>query len=132
MTGRVAGSGNALSKATLSVALIGCWTWGAGLAVRRVARLAPAGEVMGIDLSTRMLELARAKSADEGIDNVSFVRGDAQVFPFEPDGFDIAMSSFGTMFFNDPSPLTRTSAADYARGRRSRCLPGGRFRRTTG
>ena len=28
--------------------------------------------------------------------------GDAQVFPFERDVFDIAVSSFGTMFFNDP------------------------------
>ena len=62
----------------------------------------PEGDLMGIDLSTRMLELARGKSADEGLDNVTFVRGDAQVFPFEPDVLDIAMSSFGTMFFNDP------------------------------
>ena len=57
---------------------------------------------MGIDLSTRMLELARSRSADEGFDNVTFVRGDAQVFPFEPEAFDIVISSFGTMFFNDP------------------------------
>ena len=57
---------------------------------------------LGIDLSTRMLELARKRSADEGLDNVTFVRGDAQVFPFEPEAFDVAMSSFGTMFFNDP------------------------------
>ena len=60
------------------------------------------GEVTGIDLSTRMLELARERSAAEGLDNVTFVRGDAQVFPFEPEAFDVAMSSFGTMFFNDP------------------------------
>ena len=78
---------------------VGCGTGGP---TRHVARLAPEGDVMGIDLSTRMLELARSRSADEGLDNVTFVRGDAQVFPFEPDVFDIAMSSFGTMFFNDP------------------------------
>ena len=78
---------------------VGCGTGGP---TRHVARLAAEGDVMGIDLSTRMLELARSRSADEGLDNVTFVRGDAQVFPFEPDVFDIAMSSFGTMFFNDP------------------------------
>jgi SAM-dependent methyltransferase len=78
---------------------VGCGTGGP---TRHVARLAAGGDVMGIDLSTRMLELARSRSADEGLDNVTFVRGDAQVFPFEPDVFDIAMSSFGTMFFNDP------------------------------
>ena len=78
---------------------VGCGTGGP---TRDVARAAVDGEVVGIDLSTRMLDLARKKSADEGLDNVSFVRGDAQVFPFEPEAFDVAMSSFGAMFFNDP------------------------------
>ena len=78
---------------------VGCGTGGPTL---HVARLAPEGDVMGIDLSTRMLELARSRSAAEGLDNVTFVRGDAQVFPFEPEAFDIVISSFGTMFFNDP------------------------------
>jgi SAM-dependent methyltransferase len=78
---------------------VGCGTGGP---TRHVARLASEGDVMGIDLSARMLELARRRSADEGLDNVRFVQGDAQVFPFEPDAFDTAMSSFGSMFFNDP------------------------------
>jgi SAM-dependent methyltransferase len=78
---------------------VGCGTGGP---TRDVARVASDGEVTGIDLSTRMLELARKRSADEGLDNVTFVRGDAQVFPFEPEALDVAMSSFGTMFFNDP------------------------------
>ena len=79
---------------------VGCGTG------RPDARRRPLGhrrvEVTGIDLSTRMLELARERSAAEGLDNVTFVRGDAQVFPFEPAAFDVAMSSFGSMFFNDP------------------------------
>ena len=78
---------------------LGCGTGGP---TRDVARSAYEGEVTGVDLSTRMLELARTRSAAEGLDNVTFVRGDAQVFPFEPEAFDVAMSSFGTMFFNDP------------------------------
>ena len=78
---------------------VGCGTGGP---TRDVARSACEGEVTGIDLSTRMLELARQRSAAEGLDNVTFVRGDAQVFPFESEAFDVAMSSFGTMFFNDP------------------------------
>ena len=69
---------------------------------RDIAHVATDGEVTGIDLSTRMLELARERSADEGLDNVTFVRGDAQVFPFEREALDVAMSSFGSMFFNDP------------------------------
>ena len=78
---------------------VGCGTGGP---TRDIARVATDGEVTGIDLSTRMLELARRRSADEGLDNVTFVRGDAQVFPFEPHVLDVVMSSFGMMFFNDP------------------------------
>ena len=78
---------------------VGC---GTGRPTRDVARIASDGQVTGIDLSTRMLELARKRSADEGLYNVTFVRGDAQVFPFEPEALDVAMSCFGTMFFNDP------------------------------
>jgi SAM-dependent methyltransferase len=78
---------------------VGCGTGGP---TRAVARVASAGEVTGIDLSSRMLDLARRRSADEGLANVSFVRGDAQVFPFAPEGFDVVMSCFGAMFFNDP------------------------------
>jgi SAM-dependent methyltransferase len=78
---------------------VGC---GTGRPTRDVARLAPEGEVTGLDLSTRMLELARQRSVEEGLDNITFVRGDAQVFPFDPAAFDMAMSCFGAMFFNDP------------------------------
>jgi SAM-dependent methyltransferase len=78
---------------------VGCGTGGP---TRDLARVAASGEVTGIDLSTRMLELARQRSADEGLDNVTFVRGDAQVFAFERAEIDVAMSSFGSMFFSDP------------------------------
>jgi SAM-dependent methyltransferase len=78
---------------------VGC---GTGAPTRDLARIASEGEVTGIDLSTRMLELARKRSAVEGLNNVTFERGDAQVFSFEPEAVDVAMSCFGTMFFNDP------------------------------
>jgi SAM-dependent methyltransferase len=68
---------------------IGC---GAGQTTRDAGRLAHAGHVLGVD--TRTVERA------EG--NVAFVRSDAQVHPFAPDSFDVAISRFGTMFFADP------------------------------
>ena len=37
----------------------------------------------------------------EGLPNVTFVHGDAQVHPFPPAHFDVAISRFGTMFFGD-------------------------------
>ena len=62
----------------------------------KAARRWGTGPVLGIDLSARMLELARARCAAEGLNNVTYERGNAQVFPFEPAVFDVAMSSFGT------------------------------------
>lgn len=77
---------------------IGC---GTGHSTRDVARLARDGSALGVDLSSRMLALARERSAADGLTNVQFVQADAQVHPFEPDAFDIVISSFGAMFFAD-------------------------------
>ncbi len=77
---------------------VGC---GAGRSTLDAARLAPAGHALGVDLSARMLERARERSAAGRITNVRFVQADAQVHPFD-DTFDVAISSFGAMFFADP------------------------------
>ena len=77
---------------------VGC---GTGKASRQAARIAAQGSVVGIDLSARMLQLARKRAAEEALANVDFVQGDAQVFPFEAGAFDVAISSFGGMFFED-------------------------------
>ncbi|TRO59836.1 MULTISPECIES: class I SAM-dependent methyltransferase [unclassified Streptomyces] len=70
----------------------------------RLARLAAGrgARALGVDLSVPMLERARASATEEGLDNVSFVQGDAQVYPFPEAGFDVALSRFGVMFFADP------------------------------
>jgi SAM-dependent methyltransferase len=95
---------------------IGC---GTGHSSRDVARLASSGSVLGIDLSSRMLALARERSAADGLTNAEFLQADAQVHPFEPEAFDIAISSFGVMFFAD---------RDAAFGNIGRALgPGGRL-----
>jgi len=78
---------------------LGC---GTGKVTRAAARRASSGSVLGIDLSSRMLDHARCQSEQEGLTNVRYVQGDAQVHPFEPEGFDIVISSFGAMFFVDP------------------------------
>ena len=78
---------------------IGC---GTGRATRDAARLASSGSALGVDLSARMLERARELAAAEGVTNVQFLQADAQVHPFEAAAFDVAMSSFGAMFFADP------------------------------
>ncbi len=78
---------------------IGC---GTGKSTRDAARLASAGGVLGVDLSAKMLERARERSASEGLTNISFEQADAQVHPFDEASFDVAISNFGAMFFDDP------------------------------
>ncbi|GAA2623077.1 class I SAM-dependent methyltransferase [Streptomyces vastus] len=70
----------------------------------RTTRLAAgrAAYALGIDLSAPMLERARASAAAECLDQVEFVRGDAQVYGFEEAAFDVAVSRLGIMFFADP------------------------------
>jgi ubiquinone/menaquinone biosynthesis C-methylase UbiE len=75
---------------------------GTGLTTREAARAAAPGRVVGIDVSERMLERARQLTAAERLDNVRYELGDAQVHRFDPAGFDVAISRFGTMFFSDP------------------------------
>jgi SAM-dependent methyltransferase len=78
---------------------IGC---GAGLTTREAARAAAPGRVVGVDVSECMLERARQLTAAQRLDNVRYELGDAQVHRFDPAGFDVAISRFGTMFFSDP------------------------------
>jgi SAM-dependent methyltransferase len=61
-----------------------------------------AGSAVGIDPSARMSDRARELTKAEGLHNVTFVHADAQVHPFPPEHFDVAISRFGTMFFSDP------------------------------
>ncbi len=65
-------------------------------------RVAPGGSVLGIAVSTTMLERARARARELGLDHVRFENADAQTFAFAPGCFDLAFSRFGVMFFADP------------------------------
>jgi SAM-dependent methyltransferase len=78
---------------------IGC---GTGQTTREAGRAAAPARVVGIDVSEPMLESARQLTEAERLDNVQYELGDAQVHPFHPAGFDVAISRFGTMFFSDP------------------------------
>ena len=95
---------------------IGC---GTGQTTRDAARLAVHGSALGVDLSSAMLAVARARAEDEDVRNVDFLHADVQVHPFEPASFDLAISRTGTMFFGDP-------AAAYANIART-LRPGGRL-----
>jgi SAM-dependent methyltransferase len=76
---------------------IGCGTGKSTCALAQTAEGA-----LGVDLSTRMLEYARQRAASQGLTNVEFAKGDAQVHDFAPLAYDIGISIFGAMFFADP------------------------------
>jgi SAM-dependent methyltransferase len=50
-----------------------------------------------------MIDRARELAQAQGLRNVTFQRADAQVHRFPPEQFDLAISRFGTMFFDDPA-----------------------------
>jgi SAM-dependent methyltransferase len=92
---------------------VGC---GNGQTTREAARRAAPGTVLGVDLSSRMLDVARRRAAEAGLDNARFLQADAQVQEFEPGAYDLVLSRTGTMFFGDPvrafTNLARALRAD--------------------
>jgi SAM-dependent methyltransferase len=84
---------------TAHVLDVGC---GNGLTTREAARLASAGSVAGVDLSTRMLDQARQRAAAEGLANVSFMQADVQIADLGEARYDRVISRNGVMFFGDP------------------------------
>jgi SAM-dependent methyltransferase len=106
----------AMIDATANVLDIGC---GSGQATRDAARRATAGSALGVDLSSRMVELARGLAESQHVANATFQQADAQVHPFADQHFDIAISRHGAMFFGD-APAAFNNIARAVR-------PGGRL-----
>ena len=94
---------------------IGC---GTGLTTREAARAAAPGRVVGVDVSERMLARARELTAAEGLANVRYELGDAEVHRYDHAGFDVAISRFGTMFFSVPAAAFGNIAAALRPGAR--------------
>ena len=74
---------------------LGCGTGNAALLAARAG-----AAVTGIDPASRLLEIARERLADDGLDG-SFVVGDAQALPFRDGEFDAVLSVFGVIFAAD-------------------------------
>jgi demethylmenaquinone methyltransferase/2-methoxy-6-polyprenyl-1,4-benzoquinol methylase len=67
------------------------------LALELAARVAPNGEVIGVDFAERMLELARAKAGAR----VRFESGNALALDYPDGAFDAATVGFGARNFSD-------------------------------
>ena len=71
----------------------------------------PAGHVTAVDISRPMLDAARQRIAARGLDNVTLLLADAQVYEFPPGAFDLLTSRLGVMFFADPVAAFRNLLA---------------------
>jgi len=78
---------------------VGCGTGSTTLAVARL--LGTKGRCTGIDISDPMIAAARVRAERESTPT-NFIRADAQTHAFEPASFDMIISRFGVMFFDDP------------------------------
>lgn len=59
------------------------------------------GEVIGVDISSAPLEIARQRAGQRGLTNARFEQGDAHQLIFPDDSFDRITSRLGIMFFAD-------------------------------
>ena len=94
---------------------IGC---GAGSTTRRLATImGNQARVTGLDISEKLLALARSHPE---ISRKNFLQADAQSFTFEPASFDLAISRFGVMFFENPSKAFQNINSAIKKGREMR------------
>jgi SAM-dependent methyltransferase len=77
---------------------IGCGTGGITVAVARA--LGEKGHCTGVDISEPMITAARVRAEQENTP-ACFLCGDAQTYAFEPQSFEMIISRFGVMFFDD-------------------------------
>ena len=76
---------------------IGC---GAGSTTRRLATImGNQARVTGLDISEKLLGVARSHPESNGL---HFLQADAQSYAFNREVFDVAISRFGVMFFENP------------------------------
>jgi ubiquinone/menaquinone biosynthesis C-methylase UbiE len=68
----------------------------------------PGGKVVGVDLSDRMLGVAKNKAAALGLDSeVGFCRMDAESLAFHDESFDVVLSLFALLHFPRPVVAVR-------------------------
>jgi 2-polyprenyl-3-methyl-5-hydroxy-6-metoxy-1,4-benzoquinol methylase len=66
-----------------------------------------AREVVGVDLTEAMLAIARERTEEQVVTNISFRTGDAQNLPFEPDEFDVVVCRLALHHVQHPAKVVR-------------------------
>ena len=71
-------------------------------AITLSGRVGSGGHVTGIDLSERMIDLAKEAAKRKGAQNVSFLIMNAEDLKFPEGSFDLVLSRFGFQIFTNP------------------------------
>jgi ubiquinone/menaquinone biosynthesis C-methylase UbiE len=84
---------------------VGCGTGASALPV--AVAVGPNGFVIGVDLSSRLLDRARAKATARGLTNVEFRLADMTALGYPDSRFDAVVSIFSIFFVPDMEGLVR-------------------------
>ncbi len=81
---------------------------GTGLVTLPAARaVGPGGQVIGIDISERMVEVLRQRAAAAGLPQVSAARMDAEQLALADASVDVVLCALGLMYMPDPEQAVR-------------------------
>lgn len=82
---------------------MGC---GFGAVAVEIAKMFPAAEIVGIDLSDPLLELGQSLARDAGVENrIAFQKGDVTQVDFAPKTFDLVVNTFMLHIVEEPSAM---------------------------
>lgn len=110
---------------------IGC---GPGTNFERLhEQVGPDGRIVAVDYSPEMVERARERATEHGLDNVDVIRADAASVAFDPGQFDAAFASLSMSVMPDIEAAARRVRDTLVPGARFvvfdvRCFPSGPLR----
>ncbi|MEE2661765.1 MAG: class I SAM-dependent methyltransferase [Pseudomonadota bacterium] len=79
---------------------LGCGSGGTSIAI--AGQVGSSGCVLAVDISKPMINRLKIRKANHKLENLSIFNGDAAILPFKSNDYDVLVSRFGCMFFNEP------------------------------
>ncbi len=89
-----------------------------GTGITAIAARERGAHVTGVDLTPKLLAVARKKAGEAGFNDIEFREGDIEALPFEDATFDVVISTCGHMFAPDqPKVAAEMARVTKPRGR---------------
>ncbi len=92
-------------------------------AIPAAEKVGPEGFVLGIDLAEKLLELARMKASDRGLQNIEFRAGDMLDLRLPESEFDAVVCVFGIFFVPGCTKASTHGTASVILHRSASCYP---------